>query len=363
MITVAHIGLRGIDSAQGGVEACVTNLIPFLSKKTKLVIYIRSRYYSSSIQADGYELVSLPTIYSKHLEAFCHTFICTIHACWKRPNVIHYHAIGNAYWSWLPRIFGIKTLVTVHGLDWKRDKWSKIAKCILRFGEFIAANCPNHTTVVARNLVVYFEQRYSRNVSYIPNGIKVIDTESLNTLNPLGKYIIYLGRLVPEKRVDLLIKAYLELDTKVGLIIVGGDTHSSDYVEDLKVLASRNENIKFLGAVFGEQKNKLLINALIFVLPSIIEGMSIALLEAMSLGVPCVVSDIEENKNIVIVGDKKFAITFQSEDYNDLAKTLSSALTSQYKLKEMADAAKEYVIKNYSWENVANKYNGIYQKI
>ncbi len=367
---IAMIGLRGIPACDGGVEVAVSELAPRLVELgADVTVYARKSYQGSAARSDyrGVRIKTLPTINTKHLEAIVHTFLSTLHATFHGYDLIHYHALGNSLFAWIPRLFGKTSVVTVHGLDWQREKWGYVAKTVLRLGELAAVYAPNRTIAVSRKITGYVKSRYGREILYIPNGFSSPDPENTTRSDVIEKhalerYVLFLGRLVPEKGVHVLIEAFSSLDTDCRLAIVGRGTHTSEYVERLRRSASENHRIVFTGALFGADKKAMFEHALVFVLPSTIEGMPITLLEAMSYGVPCVVSDIEENREVV-EGEDRLAILFEAGNAADLRRALQEVIEHRDQAMEMAARARKYVLGNFGWDKIARDTFAAYGEV
>ena len=355
------IGLRGIPSKDGGVEVSVGELAPRLVKLGfEMTVYCRSTYSDKTIKNyKGVKLIHYPTINSKYFEAFFHSFISTIDAICKRFDIIHYHADGNALFCWVPRLFGITTVVTLHGQDWQRQKWDKFSKFILKLGEHIGVYVSNKTISVSDKIVKYYK---STELVHIPNGIpKVVVSRNDQILKDLGlnNYILYLGRLVPEKGVHLLIEAYNALDLYEQLVIVGDVTNTDDYLDKLRSVANDNGKIIFTGALFGSDKQTLIENAKLFVLPSLLEGMPIVLLEILNEGIPCLVSDIQEIEEVV-GNDNKYCIKFSSGFSSDLKEKLSNSLNNIDLLQKKAQLGKKFIESKYNWDTIVKQTAQVY---
>src|SRR5258708_9220018 len=241
----------------------------------------------------------LPTIRSKHLETLVHTLLSTADAMTSDYDVVHYHCLGPALFSFLPRLVGKKTVVTVQGLDWQRGKWGRIASRILRWGEAAAVSSPDATMVVSRTLQKYYRKRYKRDTIYVPNGAtlaprrlprKLIEWDLL-----ADNYVLFLGRLSPEKNCQLLINAFENVHTDMKLVLAGGSSHSDSHVKSLR--RHESNRIRFLPWVSGSDLEELLSNAALFVLPSEFEGLSLALLDATAGGVCVLTRYIPEKKS------------------------------------------------------------------
>lgn len=306
-------------------------------------------------------LVHLPTICSKHLDTLTHTLLSTIHAIFSDCGIVHYHALGPALFSFLPRLFGKRTVVTVQGLDWKRKKWGRLASLALRLGEFAAMHFPDATMVVSKTLQQYYRQRYRVETAYIPNGAVIREKTHLQRLPQWGLdpegYILFLGRLSPEKNCHLLIDAYQKLDTPIKLVFAGGSSHTNLYANQLRQYHS--DRIRFLDWVSGEDLNELLTHAALFALPSDLEGLSLALLEAMGAGVCVLASDIAENREVI--ADTGF--TFRTGDVDDLAGKLDLLLSHPEMRAAAGNNAKQRIEKLYLWPQIAAQIGQVYDQV
>jgi len=361
---IAMIGQKGIPSRTGGVEIHVEELSKRLVKQGHSVtVYCRKTYCQELKQEhEGIILKYIPSINTKHLDAIIYSILSTIHALFHGFDVFHFHALGPSTVAFLPRLFGKKVVCTIHGLDWQRDKWGGIAKKYLQFGEYCVARFADVSITVSENLVSYFRHRYKKEPVFIPNGVNIPAIKPahlITTQYGLKKddYILYLGRLVPEKGIHYLIDAYKRLKPSQKLVIAGGSSHTTEYVQQIQEMAAGCENILFTGFVQGDLLEELFSNAYLYVLPSDLEGMPISLLEAMSYGQACLVSDIEENK--AVVGNHGFYFT--RGNINSLYKALKK-LTQQSFEKHKASMI-DYVRENFNWDDVALRHNKVYESL
>ncbi len=358
-VRVAFIGGRGVISKYSGIETYYEEAGKRLvSAGHEVTLYCRS-YFTPLVETHNrMRVVRLPTIRTKHLETFVHTLLSTIHAMFSDCEIVHYHALGPALFSFLPRLVGKKTLVTVQGLDWKRKKWGWVASAILQLGERAAIAFPNKTMVVSKTLQTDYLERYRAQTNFVPNGTLVRRHNSDFTGNELGlesgKYILFLGRLSPEKNCHLLIEAYEHLNLKMKLVLAGGSSYSDSYASEL--LTHRSNDIRILDWLCGADLNGLLTNAGLFVLPSDIEGMSLALLDAMGAGVCVLSSDIPENRELV----DGVAYTFKNGDCLDLERMLTM-LTNSVELRAVAaKKAQKRIKEQYLWPLVTQQIGSIY---
>ncbi len=361
-VRVAFIGGRGVISKYSGIETYYEEAGRRLAAMGhEVTVYCRTYFTPPLREYKGMRLVRLATIRSKHLETVVHSFVSTLHAMFHGCDIVHYHAQGSALFSFLPRLLGKKTVVTVQGLDWQRKKWGKIAAAVLRLGEQASLRLPNATMVVSQTLQRRYRDSYGIDTTYVPNGANFRKRRSLSQvvrwgIEP-GNYILFLGRFSPEKNCHLLIEAYETLATPAKLVLAGGTSHSDAYAGELR--KHQSPNIRVLDWVSGQDLEELLTNAMLFVLPSDLEGLSLALLDAMAAGVCVLASDIPENCEVV----EGAGFTFKRGDVNDLARMLQ-LLVSQPEVRHAAAVkARERVRERYLWPQIATQIGSTYQDL
>ncbi len=377
-LRIAMIGQKGIPAVYGGVERHVEELGRRLADKGHDVsVYVRPYYMLDNGYNDttyqGMTLRRLPTVHSKHLDAIVHCAFSSLHALLKRYDIVHYHAIGPSTVAWIPWICGSKVVCTVHGLDWQRQKWSRWASMYLRFGEWASYHFADRTITVSRTLKEYYDSYYNGSVNYIPNGVNipsVTPAEIIKEKYDLFKdsYIVFISRLVPEKGCHYLIDAFRNLKTAKKLVIVGGSSHSDDYVSQLHERAKDDQRIIFTGNTSGQELAELFWNAYFFVLPSELEGLPIVALEALSFGKCLLASDISENREVVepdgiTGGTETFGYTFKSKDTKDLQDKLNYLITQPEEVIKMAAKAQAYVRNHYNWDMIADQTEAVYREL
>lgn len=362
---IAHIGSRGFPGFQAGVEKSLEQICPRLAAKGHEVTLYCSEHVSTSEPVyKGTILKRTFGIPSKHFETISRVTFSAVDVLFRDYDVVHFHSIGPALMSWLTRHPRRKTIVTVHGLDWQRAKWGWAARRILRMGEQCAALFPDHTVVVSKHLKRYYQENYKKEVTYIPNGVEIecsLEASEICEkwdLEP-KQYILFASRLVPEKACHLLIKAYQNLKSDMKLVIAGSSWHSDQYVKDLHALARGNENIIFTGWAGGQVMKELYSNAFLFCLPSEIEGLSLALLEAMSFGLCPLVSDIPENLDVI----ETYGKSFKSGDIRDLTEALKEAIENPGRTEDLGVSARRHVEKEYSWDKDCEELEKIYKQL
>jgi len=383
---IAVIGSRGFPGTQGGVEKHCEKLYTHLAELgCNITVFTRRPYVDPNINTyNGVSLISLSCPGNKYLEAVIHTFKSLFYARKLNPDIVHLHAIGPSLFAVLARAFGMNVVVTNHGPDYRRKKWPWPARIFLIFCERIGVTFANKVIAVAGNISEYLKLKYGINAIVIPNGVDIPDIiESDNSLREWGlqkkKYILSVGRLVPEKGFDYLIDAFNELqvfpkhndnprailqgDCKSQvegwqLVIVGGADHEDKHSRNLKNKAGNNENITLTGFITGRPLEELYSNAGLFVLPSYYEGLPIALLEAMSYGLSCIASDIPANRNIEI-SDKRF---FKAGDVTSLKSKIKEIINDPWEEEESRNQI-EMIAENYSWEKISEKTLLVYKDV
>jgi glycosyltransferase involved in cell wall biosynthesis len=361
-VRVAFIGGRGVVNKYSGVESYYEQAGRELARLGhEVTVYCRSYFTPPLKTHNGMRIRRVPTIRTKHLETVVHTLLSTLHAMASDYDVVHYHCLGPALFSFLPRLAGKKTVVTVQGLDWQRCKWGRIASRFLRWGEAAAISSPDATMVVSRTLQQHYRQNYKRDAIYVPNGASLARRNSRCQLAEwklvADNYILFLGRFSPEKNCHLLIDVFKRLDTDMKLVLAGGSSHTDTYVENLH--RHKSDQIRFLPWVSGNQLEELLSNAAVFVLPSEIEGMSLALLDAMASGVCVLTSDIPENSEVV----EGAGYTFHRGDEADLQRMLDLLIHDPELRRQSGARERERTRNQYLWPGIARSIEKAYYDV
>lgn len=368
---VAMIGHKRVPSHEGGIEVVVEELATrMVQQGHSVTCYNRSGQHVSGkehtaerrSEYKGIRIKYVPTIDVKGLAAVTSSFFACLAAALGDYDVVHIHAEGPAFFCWIPHLFHKRVVVTVHGLDWARGKWKgSMGSHYILLGEKMAVRFADEIIVLNHSTQKYFQETYGRKTHYIPNGVNAAekrDPELIAKRYGLEKnsYILYLGRIVPEKRCDLLCDAYEKLHTDKKLVIAGGASDSDGYMEELKARFRSNENILFTGFVDGQLREELYSNAYLFVLPSDLEGMSLCLLEAMSYGNCVLCTDIEESTNVV----GEHGLRFLKDDRQSLAEKMQYALEHRNVVKIFKYMAPEYVCSRFPWDDVVAKTLELY---
>jgi glycosyltransferase involved in cell wall biosynthesis len=356
---VAFIGGRGVISKYSGIETYYEQVGKRLAAKGHAVtVYCRTYFTPPVHRHEQMRILRLPAIRSKHLETLSHTLLSTIHAMFGPYDIVHFHALGPALFSFLPRLTGKKTVVTAQGLDWQRKKWGALASGVLRMGEKAAVRCPSQIMVVSHVLEDFYRTRYGRETRYVPNGASIRRGGSSSHLQKWGiekgQYILFLGRFSPEKNCHLLIQAYKRIQTSVKLVLAGGSSHSDAYAAGLRKQA--NKNVLLLDWLSGQALDELLLNAMLFVLPSDLEGMSLALLDAMSAGVCVLTSDVAENRELV----DGAGFTFAHGNVGELERMLRFLISNRALRESKAKLGQRKVHASYLWPQVTDAVEEVY---
>lgn len=369
-LRVAMFGQKRL-SREGGIEIVVKELCTRMARDgCQVTCYNRSGHhvsgaeYDEKIEYEGIRQKSVLTIEKKGLAAVSSSAFAALYSALGKYDVIHIHAEGPAFFAWLPKMFGKRVVVTVHGIDWQREKWkSGFGSKFIRQGEKNAVKYADEIIVLSKGVQDYFKKVYGRETNFIPNGVnrpKLRAAEQISEKFGLSKdsYILFLGRLVPEKGIRYLIEAFKQVKTDKKLVIAGGSSDTDSFERELKDLAKNDERIIFTGFVQGSLLDELYSNAYIYTLPSDLEGMSLSLLEAMSYGNCCLVSDIPECTEVV--EDK--ALIFKKSDVSDLWEKLQDVCNHPENVMELKKEAADFICKKYDWDDVVEKTRELYRR-
>jgi len=361
---IAMIGLRGIPAKSGGVENVVEHLAPLLVKLgVDVTVYCRNPYCKERPKEfKGVKLRYLPAINIKIGETISHSTFSSLDSLFRNYDIVHYHAMANGLFSFIPKITGKKTIVTLHGLDWQREKWGIAAKLFIKTSERLTCFFPDKVISVSEKIKNYYKTKYNKDIAFIPNGVDIFKPRAIHNLKRFGlkkdNYILFLSRIVPEKEVHTLIEAFKKINTNLKLVIAGDATHTEAYLERVKKLAGNDKRIIFTGPLYGDDKIEAFSNARLFILPSTIEGMPIVLLEAMSFGLCPLTSNIEENLDVI----KDYGASFKVRDVNDLKSKMEYLIKNPQITKKKGVICKQVVKKDYQWEAIAKKTLAVYKE-
>lgn len=358
------IGTRGIPDIPGGVEKHCQELYPLISSMGHDVILATRTPYLKTRQKEwqGVQLCHIYAPHRKSLEAIVHTCLAIIKARLMNVDIVHIHAVGPGLMVPLARLFGLKAVVTNHGPDYDRQKWGKVAKAILRLGEYMGGKFANEIIVISNVIADIIKIRCTRDSHLIYNGVSLPNkskkTDFLDSLDiKPGKYILAVARFVPEKGLHDLIEAFKKLESKYQLVLAGDADHETSYSESLKGIAGKDARIILTGYISGEPLNQVYSHAKLFALPSYHEGLPIALLEAMSYDLPVLVSDIPANKEVELPPDRYF----NCGDVSDLYEKLNILLKQEFTSMEQHDLRMQ-VVDNYNWPKIAEQTLSVYKK-
>lgn len=373
-LRLAFLGHKSIPSRQGGIEIVVEELTTRMTALGHdVTCYNRRGHHVSGKEFDNeianlneyknVKIKSVPTIEGKGLAAMSSSFFAAVAAAFGKYDVVHFHAEGPCVMLWLPKLFGKRCIATVHGLDHQRSKWGRFAKKYIMLGEKVAVKFADEIIVLSEGVQKYFMDIYGRETKFIPNGVNRPEHKEAQLITEkyglLGSdFILFLARLVPEKGITYLIDAFKQVRTDKKLVIAGGASDTNAFMQQLKERAKGDERIMFTGFVQGQILEELYSNAYIYTLPSDLEGMPLSLLEAMSYGNCCVVSDIAECTEVV--EDK--AVVFKKSDTTDFRDKLQKLCDDADKVQKYKDEAADFICGKYNWDKVVEKTVILYTK-
>ena len=372
-LRIAMLGHKRIPSREGGIEIVVEELSTrMVQLGHSVTCYNRKGHHVSGAEFDGevkseykgVKLKTVPTIEKKGLAAVTSSLFASLFAAVGSYDVVHIHAEGPAFFCWLPKLFRKRVIVTVHGVDWQREKWkSGFGSKFIRQGEKNAVKYADEIIVLSKGVQDYFKETYDRETHFIPNGVNRSQIREANLITDRfglkkDSYILFLGRLVPEKGIRYLVEAFKNVKTDKKLVIAGGSSDTDSFMAELKELAKGDDRILFTGFVQGAVLDELYSNAYIYTLPSDLEGMPLSLLEAMSYGNCCLVSDIPECAEVV--EDK--ALIFKKADVKDLQSKLQDACDHSEKVDAHKKQAADFICKKYNWDEVVQETMKLYRR-
>ena len=360
-LRVALLGTRGVPARYSGFETCAEELGARLAARGHAVtVYCRAPHTSyPGREYRGMRLVVLPTIRSKHLDTIAHSFLSSLHALFMRYDVALYFNVGNSPVSWIPRLAGQRVVLNVDGLDWKRKKWGRFARWFIRTCEWWAARCAERLVTDSRRVQQYYRERYRAPSAYIAYGAEPGTVPPGPHLGRYGlephRYVLFVGRLVPENCAHHLVDAFAGLATDMKCVIVGDAPYAEEYIRALR--ATADPRVVFTGYLFGEGYRELLSSAYCFVETSEVGGTHPALLEAMAARAAVVVNDTPENLETIGAA----GLSYDGEiGAPSLGAVLERLLKDPALVAERGRRAVERVRAHYSWDRVTDDYERLF---
>lgn len=373
-ISLAFVGQKRIPSREGGIEIVVEELATrMVDQGHKVTCYNRSGHHVSGEKVDsfvgktykGIQLKTVWTLDKKGLAAMTSSLMASIKVAFGNYDVIHYHAEGPCAMMWIPKLFRKKCVVTIHGLDWQREKWKNgLGSKYIKFGEKVAAKFADEIIVLSKGVQDYFLETYERETVLIPNGVnkaQLLEPKEIKEKYKLdtNSYILFLARIVPEKGLRYLIEAFKQVQTDKNLVIAGGASDTNSFMKEVKEMAKNDGRIIFTGFVHGQTLQELYSNSYIYTLPSDLEGMPLSLLEAMSYGNCCIVSSIPEC--VDVIEDK--AVIFPKGNVDALRDKLQYLCDNEEVIWKYKREASDFICKKYNWDDVADLTLQLYKKM
>ena len=352
---IAMVGHKRVPGREGGIEVVVEELVTRMAALGhNVTVYNRHKkgYKAPKLYKDV-KIIEVPTIEKKSMDAVIYSFVASIMVLFGGYDVIHYHAIGPSFFLLIPHFFRKKTVVTVHGLNYKTPKWKGFGAWFIKKGEKITAKYADSIIVLSKEQQKYFQEKYHRETVYIPNGTTIFSKEKPEIIQEKYKlekdnFLLYLSRIVPGKGLEYLLDAYREVEGKMPLVVAGGSEYSDKFYQMIKEKARKDERVKLVGFVDGKELRELYSNARLFIFPSEAEGMPMCMLEAMSYDCPCLVSNIPENLEV----GGEYVLSFETQNIQDLRKKIKMCLDNPQLFK---NGSREYIREKYCWSVIVNQ--------
>jgi glycosyltransferase involved in cell wall biosynthesis len=363
------VGQKGLPATYGGIEHHVEEIGSRLVNRGHEVTVFNRKSYGELPESPylGMQVRSAPTVPSKHLDAIVHSLSSTVLALAKTCDVVHYHALGPGLVAPLPRYASRSGVVlTVHGLDQERGKWGRGAQAILGVAHWMSARVPDETVVVSRSLLDHYQHEFGKAVRYVPNGAAEPKPVPPDALAEFGlepqRYVLFVGRLVPEKAPHVLLDAFRGLDSDFKLVLVGDSSFTDPYAEEVRRLARQDPRVTLTGYVYGDQLDALYQHARLLVQPSVLEGLPLTVLESIGHAVPIIASDIEPHQELLADSGSGHEL-FPVGDVDALRGTLRRALDAEMPPAIDLLRFRDSVLRQYDWEQTIDSLEQIYLRV
>ena len=385
-LTIAMVGGKGVPATFGGVERVIEEVgARLVVRGHRVLVTARESYTGTGTgSADanrgmyrGMHIVQAPWYLKRKgfdsLSASATATLRLLTTSRWRPDLLHLHGLGVAPLALLARWAGARTVAQVHGIEWRNAQWSAMVRRFFRWCEWPLTRWADAVASGGQFDADGLNARHGVPVTALPNGVDIPTDDQLaawrNAQPPADfapfsnqRFVLFVGRLVPEKGPQHLLRAFAEScgtdDTH--LVIVGDSPGRESFVEELRAIVPerQRQRVHFTGFRFAAELSWLWAHATVFVLPSESEGLSLTLLEALAHRVPTVVSDIRQNTDVSL----HHARSFRTQDVASLAATLAAAVAAPPDATRL-DAARAHVQRHYSWDAVVDAVEAIYRRV
>jgi len=361
---VAMLGAKGVPARVGGVEKIVDDLgARLVSRGHQVTVYCRREYTGALPEKThrGMRLVWTPAIPGKYTSTLSHAVTSLFDALFRGYDILHIHSLGTAPIVPMAWLAGKRILFHIHGQEWKGGKWGPRSRAYFKACEPVALDFAHDVIVNTEASRDYYRAAYGKATTYIPNAVDVPAVRDTGILSELGLlprgYLLFVGRLVPEKGCHHLVAAHRQLGLDIPVIVIGEPAHSERYASSLRETAG--PHFRFLGTVLGDRLTELYARSLMVVNPTERDAVSLVLLEAMAQGACVVASDIPE----MMEGVGGCGYHFRERDAGDLARVLHELLSDPDRIERVRGPARERVRRQYAWDPVTDQFEDLYRKV
>jgi glycosyltransferase involved in cell wall biosynthesis len=365
-LRIAMLGMRGVPANYGGLETVAEEVGARMADRGHdVTVYCRTGHGPAALLSHrGMERVVLPSFRQKHLDTPVHTTVSSMHALLHRSDVVHVFGVGNAPWLPVLRLAGKGTVISVDGMDWRRRKWGRLPRWLLERSSQFAIRASGACITDSREVARYYRETYGREPHYIAHGVDARSVEGTAALDTYGLrargYVLFVGRVTPEKGVHHLLDAFRGLPSDMQCVIVGDGSGDRAYWRRLEERAAADPRIRLLGPIYGDATRELFAHAYAYVQPSEVEGTALSLVEAMGFGNCVIVSNIAEN--LETVGDAGLSFDI-ARPVESLRQRLCEVFASQPLVEDRRAASLAYARREYSWTNVADAHERLYLQV
>lgn len=356
---IAFIGQKRIPDKSKNIEEIAMHLTDM---GHEVFAYVQNNRKEKINEYQGIKLIYIPVIFTKNINAVFYSLLSTLHAIFCQYDVIHYQGIGSCALSFIPKLLQKKTAIisTFDCRNYVDKKYGWFAKKYLKFGEKMACIATHATIVPRKTLKSYVFSKYKTKAIFIPNGASAKLSPKTDVLERWNlkdkKYILSFGNYLEDRGLEYLIESFesLERTNKLSngfkLMIIENDSK-------FKNVTSEKNNIIFTKNHAGSTLQQLFSHAYLFIQPSKSKESSAHLLEAMSYGVAPLVSNFQENLDII----GKCGFSFHSRSEEDLEEKLAYLLNKPEEVEKIGKMAKERIKKEYGWDTISRKILRVYE--
>jgi glycosyltransferase involved in cell wall biosynthesis len=361
---IAIIGIRGLPSTYSGYETFADAIGSRLVQRGhEVLVYCRAPLFRQRPATyRGMHLVYVPSLETKSFSTLSHTWLCMADVVRRGTDAILVCNVANGLHLLAPRLFGRKTAINVDGLEWKRPKWNRLGQAYFRFAARAACHLADCIVCDAEAMADVYRREFHAQPVTIAYGADIAVSICPDVLTQYGlapgRYLLILGRLIPDNNADLSVRAYAAVRTAMPLVIVGDANYKSAFEAEVHRIA--DQRVRFLGHIDNhDHVRELFCNAYAYIHGHEFGGTNPSLLTALASSACILALDTPFNREVL---DGVYGELFR-KDVQDLSAKMQALVDHPALRDRYAARAAQRIAEGYTWDHITDQYEDLFRQM